>query len=30
MDTPFVSIAGDHFVYSVISQPSQLFLLKLP
>ena len=30
MDTPFVSLDGDHFVYSVISQPSQLFLLKLP
>jgi hypothetical protein len=30
MDTPFVSIDGDHFVYSVVGQPSQLFLLKLP
>jgi dipeptidyl aminopeptidase/acylaminoacyl peptidase len=30
MDTPFVSLDGDHFVYSVVSQPSQLFLLKLP
>jgi len=30
MDTPSVSLDGDHFVYSVVSQPSQLFLLKLP
>jgi Tol biopolymer transport system component len=29
IDRPFISLDGDHFVYSVASQPSQLFLLKV-
>ncbi|HTI37761.1 MAG TPA: protein kinase [Vicinamibacterales bacterium] len=30
MEVPFFSLDGDHFVYTFGTQPSQLFLLKLP